>query len=65
MIPDEDFVTELNNLLEYLTPRQVAEDLGVPAPTIERWSTGKNLPFPAARGAYFKALNEHPFWDEM
>lgn len=55
----------VNDMLEYLAPHQLATDLGVSIPCIERWAQGKNLPRKMGMKAAYAAMQTHSIWDSM
>jgi len=58
MITDEQFVLMIESLLRVKTVEQLATDLRVSKPTIERWSVGESVPVSAGRDSVYLYFEE-------
>lgn len=60
---DEYFVQTLNDIQEYIgiSDRDLADDIRISLPSLQRWKGGKNLPHRLARKSIFQYLDKKAF----
>lgn len=63
-ISGKEFTEILSQLHEYLTPKQIAKDLGVTTATIKAWECGKVPTDMTKRVAIYEKMRTHSIWEE-
>ena len=65
-ISDAEFIEMVNNMLEFLTPKQLCEDpLGSPYYDVVAWSEGRDLPTGDDRTTLYELMQHSDVWDDM
>jgi len=64
MVYDE-FVEIVGQLLNFLTPEQLAEDLKVSSTDVLNWECRKNLPKKEEKRRLYHLMERHEIWDTM
>lgn len=64
MTSDSEFRETVNQLLEFLTPKQLAKDLGVTQKVVKSWADGRDLPLNGERENIYKLLLQNQAWDD-
>jgi len=59
-----EFVEMVNNMLEFLTPKHLAEDLNSSVTKINKWADGSELPI-SDRTKLYKMMQRHSVWDDF
>lgn len=64
MTSDFEFFEIVQQILNFILPKHLAEDLGVSECLIEEWAAGNNLP-KENRDKLFHRMVIHDVWDDM